>query len=223
MDAIQATFGKRKADFSKFEPFGFVRTEDGWQFETTLSESHFRLEVRVSNDEKISTAVIDPESNEPYTLHLKAGAVGNFVGAVRSQYEEALQKIAHECFVPDIFKSEQANALIEHVRKTYGNELEFLWKKFSDNAVWRRTDTQKWYGVLLTIPRKKLEGTSNEIVEILDFRIRPEEMQNLVNTKRYFPGWHMNKKSWCTVILDGSVSLEEIYERLAESYALALK
>ncbi len=223
MDAIQTIFGKKKADFSKFESFGFVRARDEWQFETTLSESGFRLEVRVSDDETISAGVIDPESDEPYTLHLKSGAAGSFVGAVRSQYEETLQKIARECFVPDIFKGEQTNALIAHVKKTYGNELEFLWKKFSDNAVWRRTDTRKWYGVILTVPRKKLEGVSEEIVEILDFRIRPEEMQKVVDGKRYFPGWHMNKKRWCTVILDGTIPLEEICERLAESYALAVK
>ena len=223
MDAIKATFAKKKADFSKFEPFGFMRTGNEWQFETTLSESGFRLEVRVSDYEKISAIVIDPELNEPYTLHLKASATGSFVGSVRSQYEEVLRRIACECFVPDIFKSEQTKALIAHVKKTYGNELEFLWKKFSDNAVYRRADTRKWYGVILTVPRRKLEGASNEIVEILDFRIRPEEMQNIVDGKRYFPGWHMNKKSWCTVILDGAIPLEEIYERLAESYALAVK
>lgn len=37
---------------------------------------------------------------------------------------------------------------IEYVRKKYGDELEFLWTKFPDNAAWRRKDNRKWYGVL---------------------------------------------------------------------------
>lgn len=45
---------------------------------------------------------------------------------------------------------QQSQELIDYVRQTYGDELEFLWKKFDDNAVWRRKDTKKWYAALLT-------------------------------------------------------------------------
>ncbi|MGN1104647.1 MAG: MmcQ/YjbR family DNA-binding protein, partial [Candidatus Coproplasma sp.] len=41
--------------------------------------------------------------------------------------------------------------------------------------------------------------------------------------ENYYPGWHMNKKSWYTLVLDGSVSDDEITERIKESYALAKK
>ena len=43
----------------------------------------------------------------------------------------------------------------------------------------------------------------------------------MIDKKRYFPGWHMNKKHWYTIILDGSVSTEEICSRIDESYRLA--
>ena len=35
------------------------------------------------------------------------------------------------------------------------------------------------------------------------------------------PGWHMNKKHWCTIILDGSVPFKEICRRIDASYLLA--
>ena len=38
----------------------------------------------------------------------------------------------------------------------YCDELEFLWQKFPDNAVWRRKDNKKWYGALLTVSKEKL-------------------------------------------------------------------
>ena len=66
-------------------------------------------------------------------------------------------------------ESKQSKELIDYIRKTYGDELEFLWKKFPKNAIWRRKDTQKWYGIVLTVSKKKLGLPDDESVEILIF------------------------------------------------------
>lgn len=34
-----------------------------------------------------------------------------------------------------MFRAEQALKMIDYVRETYGDELEFLWTKFPDNSV----------------------------------------------------------------------------------------
>lgn len=36
------------------------------------------------------------------------------------------------------------------------------------------------------------------------------------------PGYHMNKKHWNTVIVDGSLSLDEIYDMIDHSYSLVV-
>ena len=113
--------------------------------------------------------------------------------------------------------------LIDYVASVYGDELEFLWKKFPDNGVWRRKDTNKWYGAILTIAKNKLGFDSSEIVEIIDLRASPETMNDLLKQTGFYPGWHMNKKNWFTVILDGSVSSEYLYQLIQESYKLAIK
>ena len=97
----------------------------------------------------------------------------------------------------------------------------FVWKKFPKNAIWRRKDTQKWYGILLTVSKQKLGLLEDEPAEIFDFRMLPEELEALVDYKMYFPGYHMNKKHWCTIILDGSVPFKEICRRIDASYLLA--
>ena len=38
-----------------------------------------------------------------------------------------------------------------------------------------------------------------------------------------FPGYHMNKKHWYTIILDNSISTSEICRRIDDSYLLAHK
>jgi predicted DNA-binding protein (MmcQ/YjbR family) len=48
-------------------------------------------------------------------------------------------------------------------------------------------------------------------------------MDDLLKSPGYLPGYHMNKKHWFSVILDGSVSNDELFSRIDESYTLAKK
>lgn len=221
MDKLATIFKNRKAVFSKLTDFGFVKSKTLYKYSKALSESGFEMTVMVNKSGKISAKVVEPDVGE-YTLHLTNSA-GSFVGQVREEYEQTLTEIAESCFEPDVFKAEQTKRLMEYVREKYGRELEFLWDKFEGNAVWRRGDTNKWFAAVLTVSRRKLGLSSDEIVEIIDLRLPPEEMAELVDGKRYFGGWHMNKKHWYTIILDGSVELEELCRRIDASYSLAVK
>lgn len=221
MDKLDLIFKNRKVIFSKLSDFGFVKSKTLYKYTKTLSGSGFLMTVTINKSGKVSAKVTEPEVGE-YTLHLTNSA-GSFVGQVRAEYEQTLTEIAENCFEPDVFKSEQTKRLCEYVREKYGRELEFLWDKFEGNAVWRRGDTNKWFAAVLTVSRRKLGLSSDEVVEIIDLRLPPEEMAALVDGKRYFNGWHMNKKHWYTIILDGSVEFEELCRRIDASYALAVK
>lgn len=216
-------FIKRKKNISKLLHYGFVREADQYRYSTPVMDGTFRLLVFVRDDGTVSTKMIDTSTDEEYSLYKSESSVGTFVGEVRTVCEEVLTDISEKCFDADIFRSEQTLEIIEYVKGKYGDEPEYLWEKFSDNAVLRRKDTQKWYGVLLTVPKTKLGLDSNEIVEIIDLRLDPELMDTTVDRIKYFPGWHMNKKSWYTIILDGSVSTDEIRQRIDRSYILAIK
>lgn len=221
-DIIYAMFKNRKVNFSKLIPFGFEQKGSCYTYEKVLAESGFKLTVTITMQGDIFAEVFDPALNEPYILHLVEGTTGSFVGQIKNQYEETLTNIANQCFEKDVFKSAQAKAVIAYVKERYGDELEFLWQK-SDNAIWRRKDTKKWYGALLTVSKRKLGIDSDKMAEIIDLRIKPDELEALIDNKVYFPGYHMNKKHWYTIILDNSVSAEEIFNRIDRSYLLAVK
>ena len=53
--------------------------------------------------------------------------------------------------------------------------------------------------------------------------MRPEEIEKRVDGKKYFAGYHMNKKHWITLCLDGSSELYEILWLIDERYVLADK
>lgn len=221
MDIIDKIFQRKSIIVSNLEPYGFVFNGKAYIYEQNLKDSGLVIRVIISGEGKVSAQIIDTAINEPYTMHLASSAAGEFVGKVRNEYEILLTDIAKKCCVPDVFKSNMTKALIAHVRDIYGDEPEFLWKNFPDNAIWRRKDNRKWYGVLLTVSKKKLGLESDEIVEIIDLREQPEMIKSLLEQDNYYPGWHMNKKHWYTILLDGKVSFDEICRRIDISYKIA--
>lgn len=202
---------------------GFVNERGFYAHSFNLLDGQFEMTVRISGEGKVTERVEDIATGEEYVLHRMPDACGAFVGRVRKEYEDVLRSISEECFESDIFKSNQSNAVIAYVREKYGCELEYLWERFSDNAVWRCRDNAKWFGALLTVSKNKLGLVGNERTEIIDLRIDPEELEKITDGKKYFPGYHMNKKHWITICLDGSVPTEEIFDRIDDSYLLAAK
>ncbi|MDR0492375.1 MAG: MmcQ/YjbR family DNA-binding protein [Nitrososphaerota archaeon] len=206
----------------KLVPFGFTIDNGTYTYTTSIVNGQFQMIITILDDGTINTKVIDSASNE-YVLHRISEAAGPFVSTVRTDYENSLHKIAEKCFEPDIFKSKYAQKIIQYVQDTYHDELEFLWQRFPNNAVFRRKDTNKWYGALLTLSKRKIGLNSDEIIDILDLKTKPEKIEAIVDGKKYFPGYHMNKKHWYTICLDGSVPIEEIFQLIDTSYKLSAK
>ncbi|MDO5561736.1 MAG: MmcQ/YjbR family DNA-binding protein [bacterium] len=122
-----------------------------------------------------------------------------------------------------VFKSELAQQIIEYVKKKYNGELEFLWKKFPRNAIWRNQRNRKWYGALLVVEKKKIGINEEGEIEIIDLLAQPEKIEKLIDGEKYLTGYHMNKKHWLTIKLDGSVNLKKICDFIDQSYQLTAK
>ena len=207
----------------KLIPFGFEEYSQEYAYSEAMLSGQFELKLLVDKDGRLFSRLVERAFDEEYVLHLVPGAQGEFVGKVKTAYNEVLDRFIASCCETDIFQSAQAHAVIDYVRKTYNDELQHLWEKFPENAVFRRKDTQSWYGALLVLSRKKLGFDDDEIVDIIDLRMRPEDASELIDGKSYLPGYHMNKQHWLTIVLDGSVPTDEIFKRIDESYELATK
>ncbi len=217
---FEEIFVHKKANPEKLKAYGFSDQNGEYKFSMEILNGEFQLEIKIDKNGISDTMLTEKQNGEEYILY-KTKATGSFVGNVRREIGKVLAEIAEKCFDTAIFKDEQTINLIQYAGEKYGSEPEFLWEKFSDNAVLRRKDTEKWFAVLLTVSRRKLGLDSDETVEIIDLRMQAENIPALVDGKKFFPGWHMNKKHWFTIILDGSVSFEEICKRIDESYNLA--
>ncbi len=212
-------FNYKKPNFDKLLKFGFKRHEKIYQFDKEILDD-FILSVFVSESGEVSTKLIDKSSGEEYFLHLLKDSVGQFVGSVREEFEKTLKEICDNCFETDVFKSKQAKAVLDFAEKK-GDNPEFLWENFPNVAILRRKDTKKWYAVLFVLPKNKLDHKSDEVVDIIDLRLQPDELEKIVDDKRFFRAYHMNKKHWFSVSLDGAVSTQDILKFVENSFNLA--
>lgn len=221
--AVERVFRDRKLCKEQLRPFGFVRGKSGFLYRTKLLNGLFRMEFEIHADGSVNAAVhgADGERQSPHPARQMADRWQE--RALRREYEEELWHVAECCFEPDFFKEDPARGLLEHIRTAYGDELEFLWRKSPGSAVVRRKDTEKWYAVFLAVPRLKLGGSSRERVEVLNLRVCPGGVDALVDHRSRFPAYHMNKKNWVSLCLDGTVPFEELTARLETSRRLAGK
>ena len=211
----------KKIDLKKLEEFGFKLIDNSYCYHTSLLKNQFKMTIKINLDNSIFTEIIDTETNEPYVLHLLEMKRSGYSEKVYKTYNEVLEKIQKECFEDERFKVNYTKEIIEYVKNKYGDELEFLWEKSPKNAVIRRKSSNKWYAVILTVSKRKLNLDCDEIIEVINLHNIAEEIEKLIDNKKYFPAYHMNKKYWCTICLDGTVELEEIYKLIDISYELA--
>ncbi len=218
---MERLFRDRNMNVKKMLAYGFTECENGYVYLADILEGRFQLKLYISKRGVPSFQVVDADTNEEYALVHVANAEGAFVGKVREACKKTLEKIAAQCFDAEIFKSEQAKRVAEYIWKTYRDGAEFLWEKSPENAVFRRKDNAKWYAVLLHVKKCRLGLEGEEAIDIIDLKMEPSEAGRLVDGRTYLPGYHMNKKHWFTICMDGTVSLAEILERIDKSYILA--
>ena len=221
MRNLENYFKDRKINYDRLIEYGFILKEDNYYYEKIINDGVFKIVIEINKQQKIAK-VIDLLNDQEYNLVDVKGATGNFVGKIKEIYEALINDIIDKCSDVDVFKSKQTIAIINYVKAKYDNDLEFLWKRSPKNAIWRNQNNRKWYGTVLVISKDKLKIESNEMVEILDLRYQKNDIKNIIDNYKIFPGYHMNKDNWITIILDGRVELEEIYQLIDNSYQLSL-
>ena len=109
--------------------------------------------------------------------------------------------------------------IYEYVKKQYGTVPEYLWKESPESAVLRHPNG-KWYAVLMQVEKSKLGLEGDTKIDIIDVKCDPDMVGLLTQTYGFLPGYHMNKKYWITMLLDGTVSEAKILDFLDMSYDL---
>lgn len=106
-----------------------------------------------------------------------------------------------------------------YVKRKYGSEPEYLWRRFPDYAIFRHVDNRKWYALIMDVPLKNLGLPGEGRVDILNVKLDdPLLVDVLVQREGYLRGYHISRGNWVSIMLDGSVPMKEIREMIDLSY-----
>ncbi len=206
----------KRPNFDKLVEYGFVKDEKCYVYAENIVYD-FLLQIFVSVDGVLTVKVFDPVIDEEYTPIHSADAVGAFVGAVRSAVEDVVGKVVDSCF--DVALHSQTGLdIMDYIQKTYAVDPEHLFDDLPSCAVFRKEKSRRWFAILQTIDYRKTGIERDGKVEILNVKDTPENVQKYVDKISCFPGYHMNKKHWLTIPLDGRLPVEEIVKHLDVSY-----
>lgn len=74
----------------------------------------------------------------------------------------------------------------------------------------------------MKISPKKIGLKKEEDIEMIDLQYYKDKVDDIIDFKSIFPGYHMNKKSWVTIVLDNEMNIEDIFKLIDISYTLSI-
>ena len=208
-------FNKEKA-----HAYGFVENGEVWTYSCQILQGEFFMTLSITPD-NVSFQVFDQETGDLYPQVHMESMRGSFVGSVREACLEILYQIRNACFEVQDFICPQTKRIMTQVQEKYGNQLEYLWEKSSDTAVLRHEGNQKWYAVLMKISWDKLEKGREGQMEAVN--LKHNCVADLLSQKGIYPAFHMNKRYWISVVLDDTLSDEEVLGLMEKSWNLTTK
>ncbi len=105
----------------------------------------------------------------------------------------------------------ERQAVTDWIRERYGTDIEYPWMRFPSYGVFRHGDNKKWFALVMDIPRARLGLTGEEIVDVLNVKVGDMLLRELLLRREgIFPGYHISRGGWISVLLDGTVPLEEV-------------
>ncbi len=113
--------------------------------------------------------------------------------------------------------------LQQFILEAYETTPDYPWAQYPNDMVFRHGDNQKWFALVMNISKEKLGLPEKEPLDILNVKCEPLMIGSLQKEAGIYPAYHMNKSSWITIALDGSVSAEKIKLLLDMSYQLTAK
>ena len=119
----------------------------------------------------------------------------------------------------------QVNLIIAQIRDEYGAEPEFLWpERYPTYCIFRHGGNKKWFALIGRIEWKSLGRDGKELVDIINLKFdNGQALDFAENTPRVYPAYHMNKRHWITIALDGTLSNKMVMELVKKSFLLTDK
>ena len=109
--------------------------------------------------------------------------------------------------------------VLDYINKKYKVQPEYPWRTSPNSAVFRHSDNNKWFALLMDIPGDKVGLNSADYVDVINLKIDDMIFRDMIIQEAgIMPAYHMNKMHWVSVLLDGTVPENKVLDLIDMSY-----
>ncbi|MBR3082352.1 MAG: MmcQ/YjbR family DNA-binding protein [Clostridiales bacterium] len=109
---------------------------------------------------------------------------------------------------------------IKYVQNQYGTEPDHPFEKDTVTTVFRHADNKKWFGLIMYVSGVKLGLGTTSSIPVINLKIDDPVFRDiLIEQPGIIPAYHMNKRQWITVFLDGTVQKERVFDLIDASFS----
>lgn len=223
MQIEEEVFQRSSVDFEKLISYGFKQVDNGYLFSKEIMNHTFRVDVYITRDGQVQGKVYDLSFDLEYTNYRIDTQVGEFVAKVKEEFFQVLKDIQFHCTTPVYFLSSQANRITDLIKERYHDIPTFLWDKFPSYGVFRNINNEKWYAVIMNINKEKVSIEEEGEAFILNVKLDEKKVSELLTRKGFYKAYHMNKDKWISIVLDDTISDDELMTYIEESHQFTEK
>ncbi len=220
----ETIFARKRWIESKMLAYGFHKANKTYILEKPFLDGDFKAILSVTLKGQVTGKVIDTITQDEYYQLRQETATGPYVNRVRSAYRSLLTDIADSCCSDVLFASSQANRLTQAILDHFQVKPDFPWEhsaRYQSYGAFRHRSNRKWFALIMNVTRDVLNKDGNTSpIDILNVKISPAQGEELRKTPGIYPAYHMNHKTWISVVLDETLPDEKILELIDTSYQL---
>ena len=212
MTIEEEIFKTYKVNKNKLLKYGFTK-DNTYKYSKKIMNT-FEVQITIDTNNVIGK-IYDLESQCEYTNYRVKDASGEFTSKIKEKYINILKDIRKNCFEKNYFIFEKSNNITSKIIQIYETKPEFLWKKHPGYGVFRNKKSGKWFAIIMNIDKSKIIPNKKGEIEIINLKLNDNKY---LKQKGIYPAYHMNKKSWVTIILDDTLKEEKILNLINISY-----
>ena len=215
MKLIDELFKRYEVNESTLMSYGFISKDNKYTYSKYIHNNEFVLNIEI-NQGHINGVLLDTNFGDIFN-QINQDVTGSFVTTLKDECKEILLDIRDKCFIKELFIYPQTNRINNLIFNKYKIEPEFLWDKFPGFAIYRNQKNNKWFAIIGNVSKNKITSADKLEIEVLGLNLG-DNVSSFLTKKGIYPGYHLNKKSWISIILDETLSDEEIMSLIDMSY-----
>lgn len=222
MKIEQKLFSTYRVIVERLSEYGFDSFSGIYTYSKSFYKDEFEALITIDKCGVLTGKVIEKEFNEEFSQLKIESYRGEFIGEVREEYKRILLDIRSKCFEKVLFVSEQSNRIASLIKERYKEipDFPFSEPQYKNYGVFRYKNNNKWYAILMNIPKSKLGGFQEEYADVINVKIDESDREDFLKREAIYPSYHMNKKKWVSIILDETISDEKVMEYIDRSREL---